>query len=131
MKISTDSKNLLDTNILIEAFRGTEPTASLVKKWIKEGNIAISVITVAEFLVNANKEEKEKLSLVLTKFAPLAVEQTIAEIAAEYRREYSRKSKRVYLIDCLIAATAKLYNLTLVTKDTKDYPMKDIKIINP
>ncbi len=131
MKTYTDSKNLLDTNILIEAINGVEPTASLVKNWMREGNIAISVITIAEFLANANKDEKEKLSLILTRFAPLPVEQTLAEIAASYRKEFYRKTKKVYLVDCLIAATAKLYNLTLVTKDTKDYPMKDIKIIKP
>ena len=58
------------------------------------------------------------------------MDETVAEIAAQYRQQFRRKEKQVYLIDCLIAATAKLYNLTLVTKNTKDYPMKDIKVIS-
>jgi len=131
MKIVTVPEFLLDTNIIIETFWGKEPVASLVESWIKEGVIAMSVVTVAEILSKANKREKEKLSLLTNKFGAFSIDITLAEIAGNYRKEFSRKKTRVYLLDCFVAATAKLYNLKLVTKNVKDYPMKDVEIIDP
>lgn len=131
MKISIAPKYLLDTNIILEAFWGLEPTASMIKLWIEKGAIAISAVTVAEIISKASKEEKQKLDLLISKFGVLPVDQVVAEIAGQYRQDFARKKKRVYLLDCFIAATAKLYNLDLVTRNIKDYPMKDIKVINP
>lgn len=124
-------KYLLDTNIIIESFLGKQPTANLVKAWIQKGEIAISAITVAEILSKASLLEKEKLRLLTSRFGILPIDEVTAEIAGNYRQRFSAKKKRVYLLDCLIAATAKLYNLQLITRNTKDYPMKDIKVVNP
>jgi len=131
MKIDTVRKYLLDTNVMLEAFRGEEPIASRVKSWIESGEIALSAVTVAEIVSKASKEEKEKLDLLVSKFGVLPVDQVIAEIAGQYRQDFARKKKRVYLLDCFIAATAKLFNLILVTRNYKDYPMKDIKVLLP
>lgn len=131
MKKFTVPKYLLDTNVIIESFLGKQPTADLVKGWIKKGEIAISAITVAEILSKASRLEKEKLKLLTSRFGVLSIDEITAEIAGDYRQKSLRKRKRLYLLDCLIAATAKLYNLQLITRNTKDYPMKDIKVINP
>ncbi|OGM26154.1 hypothetical protein A3D00_02935 [Candidatus Woesebacteria bacterium RIFCSPHIGHO2_02_FULL_38_9] len=131
MKISIDPEYLLDTNIIIESFRGYEPVSSKVSEWVTNGKIAISAITLAEFLSKASKEEEEKINLLISKFGVLPINQTLAEIAGKYRKEFVEKKKKVYLMDCLIAATAKLYNLKLITRNVKDYPMKDIEVINP
>lgn len=130
MKTSIDPKYLLDTNILLEAFWGKEPVASRVKNWIKEGEIALSPICIAEVLSKGSREEKEKLKLLQNQFGILPIDATVAEIAGNYRFEFSQKSKKVYLLDCFMAATAKLFNLKLVTHNVKDYPMKDIEVID-
>lgn len=131
MKIGIVPKYLLDTNILLEAFWGVEPVASRTRLWIEQGMIAISAVTVAEIVSKASKEEKEKLDLLMSKFGVLPIDQVVAEIAGQYRQDFARKEKRVYLLDCLIAATAKLYNLELVTRNIKDYPMADIEVVDP
>ena len=131
MKISIVPEFLLDTNVILEAFWGKQPTAKLVKNWIKQGKIAISAISVGEILSKASKEEKEKLSLLIRRFGVLAVDEVVASIAGEYRHQFSRKKKKAYLLDCFIAATAKLHSLILVTRNIKDYPMKNIQVINP
>lgn len=130
MKIGTFPEFLLDTNTVLEAFWGVEPVASTVKTWIREGKIAISAISVAEILSRATAKEKEKLNLLTSRFRPLAVDHITAEIAGNYRQKFLRKKKKVFLLDCLVAATAKLYNLKIVTRNIKDYPMKDIEIID-
>lgn len=131
MKIDTDKRYLLDTNILLEAFLGKEPTASLMKNWIINGRIALCPVSVAEILSKATGEEKEKINILVQKFGVLSIDEKVAEIAGNYRFEFSRKAKKVYLLDCFIAAIAKKHNLILVTHNVKDYPMKDIEIIDP
>ena len=131
MKTNIVSKYLPDTNALLETFWGDEPTASQVKQWIKQGEIALSAIVIAEVLSKASSDEQAKLKLLTSKFGVLPVDQPVAEIAGDYRQQFNHKTTRIYLLDCLIAATAKLYNLTLVTRNTNDYPMTDITILNP
>lgn len=124
-------KYLIDTNVLIEAILGIAPSSTFVERAINEGSIALSAIVVAEFLSKASKEEQEKLDLLTAHFGVFPIDQTIAQIAAEYRKEFSQKSKKVYLLDCLVAGTAKLHGLTVITNNTTDYPMKDIIVIAP
>ncbi len=131
MKIGIAPRYLLDTNVLLEAFWGTEPSASKIKAWIENGEIAISAVTVAEVVSKASTDEKEKLDLLISKFGVLPIDQVVGEIAGQYRQDFARKKKRVYLLDCFIAATAKLFNLKLITRNLKDYPMTDIEILSP
>lgn len=131
MKISIVPKILLDTNVILTAFWGKEPVASVVKSWIESGQIAISAVSVGEITSKASKTETEKLSLLISKFGVLPIDQVVAEIAGNYRLEFSRKKNKVFLLDCFIAGTAKLYNLKLATMNVKDFPMTDIEIVDP
>lgn len=129
--MSTELKYLLDTNILLEALWGKEPAASLVFKWIKNKQLILSPIVVGEIYAKASKEEKQKLELLISKFGVLPLDALIAKTAGEYRQKFLKKKKKVFLLDCFLAATAKIYNLTLVTRNISDYPMKDIRIFDP
>jgi len=117
---------LVDTNVLIYALAGKKPWSVLIKKWIKKKQLALSSIVVAEFLSGATKEEAAIFETLLDKFGSLPVDTVTARLAADYRKKFLQKSRRLRLPDCLIAATCKIYQATLVTFDTSDYPMKDI-----
>ncbi len=119
---------LIDTNILIYALAGKKPWANLVKKWIKTKQLVLSSIVVAEFLTGAHQDEAKIFEALLDKFGSLPVDTAVARIAADYRKKFLEKNKRIRLPDCLIAATCRLYQTTLVTLNQSDYPMKDIKI---
>jgi predicted nucleic acid-binding protein len=43
----------------------------------------------------------------------------------------NRKIKKIKLVDNIILATAQIYNLKLVTRNTKDFIGFDIEILNP
>lgn len=122
---------LPDTNIFIRAFNGFEPEASFLKRAISENNLDISVITVAEFYPKAKDVEIEAFDKLLGKFSALEIDEKIAKIAAKYRKQFLRKTSRVFLLDCFLAAQAKIYNLTLVTNNLSDFPMKDIRVVSP
>ncbi len=122
---------LPDTNIFILGILGEEPEATFLYKVIKKGKLVISSLVIAEYLSKANKKEENRFKMLIGNFKVLSVDAQVAEAGAKYRQNLRQKSKRVALIDCLIAAQAKLDDLTLVTNNRSDFPMSDIKVIKP
>lgn len=120
---------LVDTNVLIYALAGKKPWSELVKKWISKKQLALSSIVVAEFLSGVTDKEAKIFEALLDKFGSLPVDTAIARLAADYRKQFKKRGRKLKLPDCLIAATCKLYKATLVTFNSKDYPMKDITIL--
>lgn len=123
---------LVDTNVLIYALAGKRPWAFSLKKWIRNRQLALSSIVVAEFLTGVTDEEAKIFEALLDRFGSLPVDTMTARLAADYRKKFLKKGRKLSLPDCLIAATCKIYQATLVTFDPSDYPMKDIVIFkNP
>lgn len=121
---------LIDTNVLIRALAGQDPDAAFLKKAIERGAVALSVITLAEFLTKASPKEQRAIERLLEAFPLLNIDEQTARVAADYRKRFLRKS-RGKLLDYLMAAQAKLQNFILITNNREDFPMKDIKIIAP
>lgn len=121
---------LPDTNIFILGLRGQEPEASFLKKAILNNKLFISVIVIGEFLSKVEDQEAEAFNKLINTYEVLLIDEEAARIAADYRKE-SFKLKRALLLDCFLAAQAKLNHLTLVTNNKSDFPMKDIKVISP
>ena len=55
----------------------------------------------------------------------------IAKTAGLYWNQYHHGLKNLSLTDCLIAGTANINDLILVSLNAKHFPMKDIKTLNP
>lgn len=122
---------LPDSNVVIRALQGHEQEASFIKDNIVSRSIKISVVVVAEFLVKATEEQAERFNSILKEFGSLSIDEETARIAGEYRKKLLRKSKRVFLLDCFLAAQAKVHDLILVTRNSADFPMNDIGIVSP
>lgn len=122
---------LLDTNIFIKAFVNSQAEKKMLFQTIKSNKLHISAIVVAEFLARANSKEKAKFRRLMNRFDVILIDRDVAIQASKYRHQLSVKSKRTIMLDCFIAAQAKLYNLTLVTNNKADFPMRDIKVITP
>lgn len=122
---------LPDTNVLIYALSGKNPYSSWLKKWIEDKSLTLSAIVVAEFLSGATKDEEITFRSLLENFEVLPVDSIVAQVGASYRKEFNTKEKKVWLSDCLVAATCKVFGATLATFDRKDYPMKNIEILTP
>ena len=119
-------KFLIDTNLLIDFQNKVIPQDGLayVAKMLDESFI-ISFITYIEFLgyVNASETLKEFISIAeVIGINQLIINQTIL----------IRKSSRIKLPDAIIAATAMVNDLTLISRNIKDFKdIADLKLINP
>ncbi len=124
-------KYLWDTNIVIYYLQQQfSPEAEkLVDKFISESDVAISSITEIELLCWKTESEKDKNILqefILDSFI-FELDQAIKIKTAEIRKIYNVK-----LPDAIIAATAIVYNLELISRNEKDFKkIEKLKVINP
>lgn len=122
---------LLDTDILIWVLRGNEKIIEKVSQLKDKTSLAISVISIAEIYKNIFPAELTPTEDYLSQHIQFTVDQKVARIAGFYWQQYSKQVKNLSLMDCLIAATANAHEATLVSLNSKHFPMKDIKVLNP
>jgi len=122
---------LPDTNILVAYFKGSDLVTTLVDRAIEEKQILLSIIPIAEFLVKASSEEEAIIEQIIAMIGFIPLDQVIMNQTVVFRRQALRKTKRSHLLDCFIAATAKIHNATLVTFDRGDYPFRGLKVCQP
>jgi predicted nucleic acid-binding protein len=109
-------KVLLDSVILIDHFNRLPDATSYLKEIL--GQSAVSVITRAEVLTGfATTDRKEALAL-LNWFPTLSIDQHIADLAADLRREHRWK-----LPDAFQAALASHHRLKFATRNLRDFPL--------
>lgn len=122
---------LIDTDILIWVLRGNKKYEDLLQNLKNKDSLSISTITIAEVYKNIYPSEMMKTENVLHEFETWDVTTPIAKQGGLYWKQYAKQLKNLNLTDCLIAGTANLNNLILVSLNIKHFPMKDIQLLNP
>jgi tRNA(fMet)-specific endonuclease VapC len=111
---------ILDTNILIELYRGNVFVKNELEQ-IKPKILYISSISTAEFMVGAkNKEDFNRIEKHLNAYTSIPVTADITDVFINLFKTYTL-SHRPAIADTLIAATALYYHLPLVTLNKKDF----------
>ena len=117
-------KYLLDTNILIYYLNNDKTAIEFVDNNLKK--CAISTITYLEILVYPyDEEEDKKVRDFLELFTIYEINREIINIAIKTYR-----NKKVKMADNLIGSTAKLHNLTLVTRNIDDFKNMELDIFD-
>lgn len=105
---------LFDTNILIDYLNGIGAAKTELARY--EGP-AISVISWIEILAGAKPEVDAQTRRFLAGFERIELGEAIADRAVGFRR-----TLKMRVPDAIILATARVENLVLVTRNTKDFP---------
>ncbi|MBD3376047.1 PIN domain-containing protein [candidate division KSB1 bacterium] len=112
---------LIDTDILVDFFRGKIKAVSFIQK--HADRILLASVVVAELYAGVKgKEEKQTLDQFISLFPVLALDKDIAIAGGLYKQTYG-KSHGTGLVDAILAATAEHHQANLVTLNTKHYPM--------
>lgn len=135
---------MVDTNVLSEFSRRGEPDPR-VKSWVKAaapGSLYASVLTLAEIrrgieILPSSKRrtqleqwlESELLESFDTNVLP--VTKAIADRWAVLSAGAQKRGAPLSIIDGLIAATALEHELTLVTRNMKDFAGLGVIVLNP
>jgi len=118
-------KYLVDSNIIIYHLNNESLATNFLTKNYQD--IAISIISYIEVLsFNFTDEEAIYVKELLSKFKIIDISMDISHKAIE-----NRQKKKIKLPDNLILSTAIVYNLTLVTRNLKDFTSFDVNLYDP
>jgi len=131
---------LLDTNIVSELQRGPRANPGLASWFDAQGprDLYLSVITIGEIrqgieeLRRRSSERAVLLDRWLTGLGQF-YEDRLLYVDGDVAEEWGRlqAGRRGPVVDCLIAATARVHDLTVVTRNTRDFAKLDVRVLNP
>ena len=119
---------IFDTTFLVDLLRSSDLA---VKQKAEDLDVklivkAITSITVLELWRGAircgkTEQEKKKIDLLLKSFVVYSITPEIAKKAAEIESDLLEKGEMIELEDVLIAATALIKNMPLLTRNIKHF----------
>lgn len=120
------SRFLLDTNVCIRLLNKRHTDIEQRLRQHQPNEIALCSIVKAELLYGArhSKQVESNLELLKLFFAPLislSFDDRCAEEAGLIRADLASQGNPIGPNDLLIAATARAYNVVLVTHNTKEF----------
>jgi predicted nucleic acid-binding protein len=131
---------LLDTNVISELMTNS-PNQNVIQFLAQIEDSYLSVITLHElhYGLNLLPEGQRKnilsvqLETLLMEYGDYIIPLTSVETtqAAILRATAKQQGYIVYLADALIASTAKVHNLVIATRNTKDFAQLNIELVNP
>jgi len=130
---------LVDANILSEP---TKPAPNnKVIDWLtaNEGNLVVDSIIVGELYVGilALPRGRKRTQLeqwfgdVVQTIDCLPWDATISRRWAKLAVDLKQKGDKLPLLDSMIAATALQHDLTVATRNTRDFNKTDVQVLNP
>ena len=136
--MGTLAMQLADTNVVSELMRKRPDAGALAWREMVDatyGKVTISAVTVDEIMYGLARKQDAGLQAWFDGFIGrnevLPVTQTSAYRAGEMRAGFSRRGMVRSQADMLIAATAQIHALTLVTRNVRDFDGCGIGLLNP
>lgn len=128
---------LVDTNVIGELMRPAPHPGVL--QWAgslqQAAGFSVSVISFHEIVFGLTHKPRprglERFNAMAAHCAVLEVTQTIARRAGEMRGVLAARGQVRHMADMLIAATAQVHALTLVTRNVRDFDGCGIAVLNP
>lgn len=131
---------LIDTNIISEIRKGRRCHPSVAEWWgeITDDELFLSVLTLGEIrygIENARRKDEPKaraieawLERLKSEFALriVGIDRLVAEEWGKIR-----EIRSIPPIDGLLAATAKTYGFTVVSRNSKDFENLGVEFLNP
>lgn len=112
---------LVDTDILIDAGRGSRAAVEFLEILEQSGQLVISIVTQMELIVGCrNKDELHVVNNFLRRFQIIPINEPTSQRAVDLLREY-RLGHGLLIADALIAATALDGNCSLATGNHRHF----------
>jgi toxin FitB len=127
--------SLCDTNIISELAR-TQPNPGVVEWSASITSFTLSVITLEEITYGLNAKPNPRIQNWFQHFLNnycqiLPITPAISQYAGELRGTFRTQGITRSQADMLIAATAHIHQLTLITRNIRDFEGCEISLLNP
>ena len=123
MESATGGRGLIDTDVLIDALRGSGQSKRFLFEQHTQGGIQISVVSAMELIQGCrNAAERNSLLKSMSTWNVLPIGPSASLKAYEWMLSFSL-SHGLEIPDALIAGTAAERNLVLFTRNTRHFQM--------
>ena len=122
-----EQRYLIDTNVIIDNFGNKLPEKA--KTLLYSIDLTVSAVTKIEVLgwINATKEQLQPLYDFMEIANILPINETVIEKTITIKQ-----TKKIALGDAIIAATALVYDLIVISRNISDFKNIDgLKVIDP
>jgi predicted nucleic acid-binding protein len=121
---------LLDTDAIIDYLFGIPTTVALIQDLHHRGEtLCVCDVVIAEVYAGLRSQHREAAEQLLSACTFLPTSPTIAQQAGRWRYDFARRGIQLATTDTLVAATAHAHEATIVTGNTKDYPMPELTLL--
>jgi toxin FitB len=126
---------LCDTNIISELAR-SQPNPGVLDWSTTVSSIALSVVSLEEILYGLTSKPNARIQVWFQSFlvdycTVLPITSEIAQCSGDLRGHLRTQGKPRSQADMLIAATTQVHQITLVTRNIRDFEGCQISILNP
>lgn len=122
---------LLDTSVIIDALNGKRGRRELLLDLLRQGSLlACCPINVTEIYAGMRPKEEKATEEFLKSLDYYHITWPAARLAGLLKRGHARQGVTLTVADATIAAVAIVHELTLVTDNAKDFPMKDVTLFS-
>ncbi len=124
------TKYMLDTTVLIDHLRGRRQVIELVTGLARAGNeLGVCSIGVAELYSGLRDKHRAVAAQLIDSLEYWEATREAAKVAGSYRFGLARSGTALTTTDALVAAIAREHGATLITANTRHYPMTEIELL--
>jgi hypothetical protein len=118
---------LFDTCVITDYLRDRHEATQFMRR--QGARPAVSAVTAAELFAGVRSSaEEHQIEALCERLLIYHVDLDIARLGGSYCRQY-RHSHGVQIADALIAATARIHEARLVTRNARHFPMLDDVVV--
>ena len=123
---------LFDTTALIDYSKGWEPARSTILALLEgQDTIGVCAVSIAEFVAGLSPAQRAEWVPFFTTLTTWDITREDGFLAGIWLHDYARTGTTLSPTDMLIAAVAVRVKATLVTDNTKHYPMPEVQTLSP
>jgi len=118
---------LPDSGLVIRHLRNDAQAVALLRELGRRSRLSVSTITHLEVYAGMKAHEQYATRKLLSRFTACVVTEDVAQRAGEYLRDYGASG--LSIPDAVIAATAVLESMTLVTLNPKHFQIRGVSLL--
>lgn len=105
---------------------------SVLRGLLSDGHtLATTCVNLAEVERGLRPRERARTREFLDRLRFLPTDREAARRAGRYQADWARRGRTIHTADALIAGTVRAYGAVLLTHNTDDFPMRDVRVEHP
>lgn len=118
--------------MLIAYLRDIPPMASVLQRLLADGHtLGTTCVNLAEIERGLRPRERRRTQSLLDRLRFLETDREGARRAGGYQAEWATRGRTIHTPDALVAGTARAHGAVVLTHNTDDFPMRDLRVVHP